>query len=360
MAGLRRLAAGWNDAPTLICDATGDPELLQAIWPKLECEVAQWEQLPRPDSVRVFQCVDKALSKYMVAVEGEGEQLKARQAAAKRAYAAVLTLSTVRYRGADVGVIVYKSTREFIEKNCFVPPWLKLCHHGDITGTNALQKVRALFVIGRPLAAAEAITRQTEALFGEYISRREYRARAKAGRIPTVLDSSGNNTILVDVWEHPDPRAERVRRQVTEAALVQAIGRARAGLRKADEPLDIHLWTDLPLPELGPVEPMLWSELDAGLDGQMLAAEGVWLESTADAGQAYPDEFSAHAVKKARQRGQARSARKKKARARALAAVEERLSLKYPDTSRFPHACRTCDMSLQSDFYLLTISSVAR
>jgi hypothetical protein len=73
----------------------------------------------------------------------------------------------------------------------------------------------------------------------------------------------------------------------------------------------------VPLPELGPVEPMLWSELDAGLDGQMLAAGGVWLESAADAGQAYPDEFSAHAVKKSRQRGRARSARKQKARARA-------------------------------------------
>ena len=100
-----------------------------------------------------------------------------------------------------------------------MPPWLKLLHHGDLTGSNALQHVRALFVVGRPLASAEAVTRMTEALFGDYIAERDYKMRKKGGRIPIVPDAAGNNVVLVDVWEHPDPRAERVRRQVTEAQL---------------------------------------------------------------------------------------------------------------------------------------------
>ena len=122
-----------------------------------------WQQLPRPDSVRVLQCVDRAVSKYAVAIEGDGEELERRAASARRLYAAVLAKSLLEYGGQDVGVITYKSTREWIEQNCFVPPWLKLFHHGDVTGTNALQNVRALFVIGRPLASAEAVTRMTEA-----------------------------------------------------------------------------------------------------------------------------------------------------------------------------------------------------
>ena len=61
---------------------------------------------------------------------------------------------------------------------------------------------------------------------------------------------------------------------MTEARLIQAVGRARAGLRGANDPLDIHLWTDVPLPELGPVEPVLWGELEGGLDGLMLATGG--------------------------------------------------------------------------------------
>jgi hypothetical protein len=247
----------------------------------------------------------------VVAIEGEGEKLKQRTASARRLYAAVL-IKALAYGGRDVGVITYKSTKEWILANCFVPLWLKLFHHGDVTGTNALQNVRALFVIGRPLAAAEAVTRMTEALFGDYIAERDYRIRKKAGRIPIVPVAAGNNVVLVDIWEHPDPRAERMRRQVTEAALIQAIGRARAGQRGDGEPLDIHLWTDVPLPELGPVEPVLWGEMETGLDGLMLATGGLWLANVTHAAKAYEKQamFTANTLKQARQRAQAQSGAK--------------------------------------------------
>ena len=74
MVGLKPLAKGWN-VPTLICDATGDAELLKPIWPQLEeAEPHGWEQLPRPENVRIFQCVDRTISKYAVAVEGKNER----------------------------------------------------------------------------------------------------------------------------------------------------------------------------------------------------------------------------------------------------------------------------------------------
>ena len=187
-----------------------------------------------------------------------------------------------------------------------MPPWLKLLHHGDVTGTNALQHVRALFVVGRPLASAEAVTRHDRSAVWRPHRRAGLRIRKKAGRIPIVPDAAGNNVVLVDVWEHPDPRAERMRRQVTEAALIQAIGRARAGLRGAGEPLDIHLWTDVPLPELGPVEPVLWDEMETGLDGLMLATGGVWLENVTARGQGLSRSrlFTANTLKQARKRAQ--------------------------------------------------------
>jgi hypothetical protein len=181
-----------------------------------------------------------------------------------------------------------------------VPEWLKLMHWGDVTGTNTLQRVRALFVIGRPLASPEAVTQQAEALFGAYIPQRGYVVRQKQGRIPIVPDAAGNNAILVDVREHPHPMAERLRRQITEGSIIQAAGRARAGLRTDNEPLDLHLWTDVPVPELGPVVPVLWSELDAGLDGLMLATTGVWLGNRADAARAFEGMFTASGLKTAR------------------------------------------------------------
>ena len=71
-------------------------------------------------------------------------------------------------------------------------------------------------------------------------------------------------------------------------------------MRGEAEPLDIHRWHDVPLPELGPVEPVLWGEVDAGLDGLMLAVGGIWLESIPDAVRAYPGLFSVDGLKSAR------------------------------------------------------------
>jgi hypothetical protein len=49
-------------------------------------------------------------------------------------------------------------------------------------------------------------------------------------------------------------------------------GAGTGGLRDGDTPLDLHLWTDVPVRELGPVVPVLRDEIEAGLDGLMLAA----------------------------------------------------------------------------------------
>jgi hypothetical protein len=286
MVGLHPIAKGWN-VRTLICDATGDAELLRAIWPQLNEEEPQgWQQLPRPKSVRVMQIVNRSISKWAIAIEGNREALERKIEGARRVYAALLT-KALEYGGRDVAAITYKSTETWIKENCFVPDWLKLTHFGDVTGTNEFENVAALFVIGRPLASPEDVTRQAEALFGAYLAERHYRERRKGGRITIVPDSAGHTGIKVDVWQHRNPMAERLRRQVTEAAIIQAAGRARAGLRNDESPLDLHLWADIPLPELGPVEPVLWSEVDAGLDGLMLATSGMWLESIPDAAQAF-------------------------------------------------------------------------
>ena len=45
MVGLRLPAEEWQ-VPTLITDATGDPEPLRAIWPDLKCEVETGSNCP--------------------------------------------------------------------------------------------------------------------------------------------------------------------------------------------------------------------------------------------------------------------------------------------------------------------------
>src|SRR5271166_3483878 len=151
MVGLRPLAKGWR-VRTLITDATGDAELLKAIWPRLEeFEPRGWEQMPRPKSVRILQMVDRSFSKWAVAIEGKKETQPRKTKAAREMYAALLC-TAAQYGGAEVAAIVYKSTEDWIKQNWYVPKWLTLMHHGETTGTNKLEKMRALFVVGRPLA----------------------------------------------------------------------------------------------------------------------------------------------------------------------------------------------------------------
>jgi len=248
--------------------------------------------LPRPKSVRVFQCVDRAISKYAVAVESKlrdgprrDQDLERKGESARELYAAILT-KAMTYGGADVGVIVYKSTREWIEANCFIPDWLKLAHHGGVAGSNMFENVRALFEIGRVQPPPEAIVRTAEALFGKFIQQRDY--FLGKGWIPIIPDAVGNNTIEVSrLHQHRNPMGQRLLWQAREGGIIQNGGRARAGLRTAETPLDIHRWTDVPVPELGPVVPVMWADIESGLDGLMLATSGVSLEQIPDAAQAF-------------------------------------------------------------------------
>ena len=302
MCGLRPVTAGWF-VNTLIADATGDAELLRLVWPQLEVHAPMtppWRQLPLPDSVRIFQMVDKAMSKHAIAVEGDNaKELKRKEDNARETYAAVL-LQALQYGGAPVALITYKSTREWIEQHCHVPSWLTLVHHGDVAGSNLLQDVRALFVVGRPLPPPETVTQQAEALTGRYIASREYISACAS--IPITPDAKGHTAANVTCRKHADEVGERLRRQACEAQLLHACGRARTGQRTADSPVDVYLWTNVALPELGPVTPMLWDEVKPGLDSLMLATGGVWLSSPTDAELAYPTLLSAEGLKKSRNR----------------------------------------------------------
>jgi hypothetical protein len=312
MAGLHRIAKGWGNKLTLICDATGNARLLRARWPQLtELEPHGWAQMPRPSNVRIFQCYDRSFSKRSIGfearyskeprlmTESEKEDLDERSESVRRLYAAVI-MKALEYGGAQVGVIVYKSTEDWIRKNCFVPSFLKIIHWGDVTGTNTLQHVRALFVIGRPLPQDEDVTRQTEAMFGVYLPERNYVVRE--GYIPIALTQDGKNTVPVDMWQHPAAMAELKRRQTTEGGILQAAERARAGWRGPDEPLDINLWTDVPVHEIGLVEPVRWDEIAAGPDGLMLATKGCWCKNKTDAGRAFEGLLTADGLETARRK----------------------------------------------------------
>ena len=107
----------------------------------------------------------------------------------------------------------------------------------------------------------------------------------------------------VQTWRRPDRWREKLRWQVCEASIIQAVGRARAGRRRPGEPLDIHLWTDVPVPELGTGDPRAVERSEHRVSmALMLATEGVWLESLTDAELAYRGLVKAATLKQERWR----------------------------------------------------------
>ena len=76
--------------------------------------------------------------------------------------------------------------------------------------------------------------------------------------------------------------------------VLQEVGRTRYILRKADDPLDIWLINDVPVPELGDVIPVQWvgddptfgPKVGPTIDDTMLTT-GCWLENASDAKKAH-------------------------------------------------------------------------
>jgi hypothetical protein len=153
-------------------------------------------------------------------------------------------------------------------------------HHNNVVGRDGYGDVRAVYIIGRILPPADVLEREAGALTGIDPEEIGYRDAKR------LIHLVNGRAVEVSTQVHPDPLCERLRWQRTEGNGVQVEGRDRQVNRTAETPVDVVLWTDVPLPELGPVEAELWE--GPTLDERMLA-EGVWVESASDAAKVWPD-----------------------------------------------------------------------
>ena len=279
MKGVREIAGGFYDIPTLIGSATLDHDLLLPIWPSAKPYPPVI--VPKPPHVIVRQVIDRVFSKSWFKADNEHDMIDR----AQDVYAMILREAT-KFAPLDSLVVVHKVTEDAIREHCFVPDWIKLTHHGAVSGRDNWKDVRGEFIVGRPMPRAYDITMQAEALFGEHIPACDYVEREVA--IPIVADAAGNNTVYVKQYQHAHPMGERLRKRVVEGGVLQAVGRTRYILRKADSPLDIWLVNDVPMGEhLGPVVAVELAEIAPSLD-DLMWTKGVWLENAADAARAFP------------------------------------------------------------------------
>jgi hypothetical protein len=292
------LAKRWVDVPIMFLDATADHAVLEAVF---ENVTPSPRYVAFNEHVKIRQVVDRSLSHSAIAPPTDDElkdakprQIEAAATArrnARKVLAALIADALRRYNGAPVLAIAPLAT-ERIWREGPLPSWLSVTHHGATVGLDAYGNVRALYDCGRTLPRAEAVERLAGAITGAEPALKGYK------RTQAEIVGADGSAVVVDAWTHPDPLCEALRWQLCEAALVQNVGRGRGLHRTADRPLDIHLWTDIAVDELGPVDHALWQ--GPTTDEEMLA-RGVWLELPADAAKVHPNVVvSAAALKQAR------------------------------------------------------------
>jgi len=193
--------------------------------------------------------------------------------------------------GGNALVVTYAA----IEDRFAGLPGVRTGHFNAIAGLDVFRDVRSLFVIGRPLPDARHLRDDALALTGRPIA-------PEAGQVETrgalMEDGSGS---AINVRTYADPDMEAMRVAITDAEVIQAIGRGRGINRNASTSLTVFVMADVVLPL--PVHRIArWADLRLDVMWRMLA-RGVVLLGATDAAKAYPDLFpTPEAARKAIQR----------------------------------------------------------
>jgi hypothetical protein len=162
-----------------------------------------------------------------------------------------------------------------------LPSNVRLAYFGNLSGLNDFENVAGLIVIGRllpPVLEMEALAAVFSGTPGRNRTGRGSRERMARGDWGTpkvgggILTASGA-VVATTMFRHNNPTVETLRKQVTEAELVQAIGRARAHRRTCGATCRIDIVYDIPLPiVVDTVE--AWDKVERGALGDM-AGSGV-------------------------------------------------------------------------------------
>lgn len=170
-----------------------------------------------------------------------------------------------------------------------LPPNVETGHFGAVAGIDRWSTAAGLICIGRLQPGPRTV---------------EPMAGIVTGQVPEVVSACAKGIawypcseggirlesgegVQVEHVRHPDPVAEGLRWQITEAGLIQAVGRLRALRRGPGLPAFLDIIGDIPLPiSIG--NAVSWNEVKPGAWVDM-ATDGILLESAADVMACFPE-----------------------------------------------------------------------
>jgi putative DNA primase/helicase len=219
--------------PTLLLDATPIWDVYKQYWPIEQIVVAG----AASENVTVRQVTWSASkSKLNKGPYAEANLAKLRRYIEARAagYARVLLVAQKAVKEALVAL--------------GLPTHVETAHFNAIRGLDRWKDVDLLIVVGRTEAPPQAVELLAEVIFQEDVHSLpagEYYLRRPVG---LTMAGPKDHSPAVQASYHPDERVEAVRWLITEAELMQAIGRGR-GLRRTEaNPLQVDIINTVPLP----------------------------------------------------------------------------------------------------------------
>ncbi|GAB2206032.1 hypothetical protein ROS1_28480 [Roseibium sp. ROS1] len=298
--------------PTIILDASGDPEALQPWWPDIF--TAADVRIEDGAGVRRILCTDSQVSKGSMepsrTVNEQGVEIFSdggRNAQMRNsARAALFHHLRNKQLGGQGALILHAVSERFLASVSALEGVLH-GHHGAMRGINEMKNCRHLEVIGRNRPKDEVIELYAELifrrridieepqndrgnvveLFPEHGKKKRSSGRKAKDRIqPQPKEITLRDGRVVAIWQeaHPEPYCERIRSMLVNDELYQEDGRARAVNRDESTPVDITLLTASD-PGVKVDEVFSAKEYDAvaGWIGGLLLA-GIWPLGNGNAG----------------------------------------------------------------------------
>jgi hypothetical protein len=268
-----------SNAPTLILDATLDERITRRFFPTLS-EVTRIAVEPG-EGVRIRQVTDHSLAKNFIAPDPERDAPAKATQKVNNAKKLGRIAEVMAAGKRKTGLITYKDTESAIAD--LLPANILTGHFNATRGLDQWSDAEAMIFAGRTQPGEDSMELLAEALFyndAVEITRGEY------GTVTRSYLVKGN-PVGTEATAHPDPIVEAVRWQCCEGELIQNIGRPRPIRRGKDNPLEILIATDVPLP-IRIDELTTWDE---EVPSRHVAhnARGVVLSNAADIAKAYPD-----------------------------------------------------------------------
>lgn len=275
------IAENWVPPAVLALDATAEKDVIAPFFPDKEIQLAEPVRAAMPH-VSIMQIVDRSFGAKSLTDESRLAREVWRH----------IWIRALEYLGQGKDgidcLVICQAEFEKQLRAWGLPPRVEVAHYNAIRGLDRWGGVRGLLTIGRTAPAPLVVEGLAEHLTGEVVADPMqvsvkdwwYLKQETGVRLPS------DDGYPVGADYHPDPMVEKLRWQITEAELIQAIGRARGVNRTGETPLQVDILGNVPLP-LTVDEPRRWDDIAPGKEVEMMAG-GVVLTNAADMATPYP------------------------------------------------------------------------